>query len=49
MIVVGCKFLHFMNNEDQEVLGYKTQLDTNAVTSYREIKHLVTISIYDGF
>ena len=22
--VVGCKVLHFINNEDQEVLGYKT-------------------------
>ena len=21
---VGCKVLHFMHNEDQEVLGYKT-------------------------
>ena len=24
MIVVGCKVLHFINNEDQEALGYKT-------------------------
>ena len=22
--IVGCKILHFINNEDQEVLGYKT-------------------------
>ena len=24
--VVGYKYLHFINNEDQEVLGYKTQI-----------------------
>ena len=22
--IIGCKVLHFINNEDQEVLGYKT-------------------------
>ena len=49
MVVVGCKVFHFINNEDQEVLGYKTQRRTNAVASYREIKHLVTVSVFDGF
>ena len=24
--VVGYKYLHFINNEDQEVFGYKTQI-----------------------
>ena len=47
MVVVGYKILHFINNEDQEALNYKTQQHTNVVASYREIKHLVTI--YDGF
>ena len=31
MIVVGCKIFHFINDEDQEVLGYKTLWHTNAV------------------
>ena len=47
MVVVGCKILHFINNEDQEALSYKTQQHTNVVASYREIKHLVTISVYE--
>ena len=47
--VVGCKVLYFINSEDQEALGYKTQRRTNTVVSYREIKHLVTVSVYDGF
>ena len=49
MVIVGCKVLYFINNEDQEALSYKTQLRTNAVTSYREIKHLVIVFIYDSF
>ena len=36
MIVVGCKVLHFINDKDQEVLGYKTLWYTNVVASYRE-------------
>jgi len=34
--VVGCKVLHFINNEDYEALGYKTLWRTNAVASHRE-------------
>ena len=33
MIVVSYKVLHFINNEDQEVLGYKTLRHTNAIAS----------------
>ena len=36
MVVIGCKVLHFINNEDQEVLGYKTLWHINAVASHRE-------------
>ena len=35
MIVVDCKVLHFINNEDQETLGYKTLRRTNAVVLYK--------------
>ena len=35
MIVVGCNVLHFINDEDQEALGYKTLRHTNAVVSHR--------------
>ena len=35
MIVVSCKVLHFINDKDQEELGYKTLRHTNAVTSHR--------------
>ena len=33
--VVDCKILHFINNEDQEALGYKI-----LITSHRENKSL---------
>ena len=36
---VGCKVLHFINNEDQEALGYKTLWHTK-VASYRKNKSL---------
>ena len=36
MVVVACKVLHFINNEDFEELGYKTLWHTSAVTSYKE-------------
>ena len=49
MIVVGYKILHFINNDDQEALDYKTQRWTNVIASYREIKHLVTVSVYESF
>ena len=35
MIVVGYKVLHFINDEDQEVLGYKTLRRPNIVASYK--------------
>ena len=38
--VVSCKVLHFINNEDQEALGYKTLWRTSAVASHRENKSL---------
>ena len=40
MDVVGYKVLHFINNEDQETLGYKTLWRTNTVASHRENKAL---------
>ena len=40
MNVVGCKVLHFINNEDWEALDYKTLWCTNIVTSHREDKAL---------
>ena len=49
MIVVGYKILYFINNDDQEALDYKTQRWTNVIASYREIKHLVTVSVYESF
>ena len=38
--VVGCNVLHFINNEDQEALGYKTLWRINVVASHRENKSL---------
>ena len=34
--VVDCKVLHFISNEDQEALDYKTLWCINAVASYEE-------------
>ena len=42
---VGCKVLHFINNKDQEALGYKTLRRKNIVTSFKENKALVTFCI----
>ena len=42
---VGCKVLHFINNEDQEVLGYKTLRCKDTVASFRENKVSVTFCI----
>ena len=42
---VGCKVLHFINNEDQEALSYKTLRHKNAVASFRENKASVTFCI----
>ena len=35
LIVVGCKTLHFINDEDQEPLGYKTLRCTNTIASHK--------------
>ena len=42
---VGYKIFHFINNEDQEVLGYKTLRRKDAVASFIENKALVTFCI----
>ena len=42
---VGCKVLHFINNEDQETLGYKTIRRKDAVVFFRENKASVTFCI----
>ena len=41
MIFVGCKVLHFINDEDQEALCYKTLKRTNTVVSHRGLCILV--------
>ena len=47
--VVGCKVFHFINNEAQEALGYKTYRRANIVASHKEkINLLVSISMCDG-
>ena len=42
---VGCKVLHFINNENQEALGYKTLRHKDIVASFRENKASVTFCI----
>ena len=42
---VGCRVLHFINNEDQEALGYKTVRCKDVVASFRENKASVTFCI----
>lgn len=49
MIVVDCKVLHFINNEDHEALSYKTQTHINAVTSHRVYGLWVSVSVFDDF
>ena len=39
---VGYKVLHFISNEDQEALGYKTLRRKDAVASFRENKASIT-------
>ena len=36
MVVVDYKVFHFINNEDQEALGYKILWRTIAIASHRE-------------
>ena len=38
IIVIDCKVLHFINNEDLKAISYKTLWHTNAVASHRENK-----------
>ena len=42
---IGCKVLHFINNEDQEALGYKTLKCKDTVASFRENKASITFYI----
>ena len=42
---VGCKVLHFINNEDQEALGCKTLRRKDAVASFKENKASVIFCI----
>ena len=41
--IVGCKVIHFINNKDQEALGYKTLWRTK-----KKISLLVSVSVCDG-
>ena len=43
--IVGCKVLHFINNEGQEVLGYKTLKSKDVVASSKENKASITFYI----
>ena len=43
--IVGCKVLHFIDNEDQEALGYKTLRRKDVVASFKENKASVTFCI----
>ena len=49
MIVVGCKVLYFINDKDQEALGYKTLRRTNTIASHRVYEFWISISILDDF
>ena len=49
MIVVGCKVLHFINDEDQEALGSKALRHKNAETLHRVYEFWVSVSVYDSF
>ena len=42
---VGCKVLHFINNENQKALGYKTLRRKDVVASFRKNKASVTFCI----
>ena len=46
---VDCKVLHFINNEDQKALGYKTLRRKDAIASLRENKASVTFCICSPF
>ena len=49
MIVVSCKVLYFINNENQEAVGYKTLRRTNAIASHRIYEFWVSVCILDDF
>ena len=42
---VGYKVLHFINNEDQEALGYKTLRRKDVIASFKENKASVTFNM----
>ena len=42
---VGCKVLHFINNEDQEAPGYKTLRRKDAIASFKENKASIIFCI----
>ena len=42
---IGCKVLHFINNENQEALNYKILRRKDTVASFRENKASVTFCI----
>ena len=46
---VGYKILHFINDENQEALGYKTLRRTNAVASHKVYEFWVSDSVLDNF
>ena len=48
IIVVGYKILHLKNDKDQEALGYKILLCTNAIILTEKIKLSVIVSECDG-
>ena len=49
MVVVGCKVLHFIKNEDVKALGYKILWRINTVALIEKISLLVSVSVYNGF
>ena len=48
-IIVGYKVLHFINDEDQEALGYETLRRINVVSSRRVYKFQISIFVLDDF
>ena len=46
---IGCKVFHFINNENQKTLSYKTLRRKDVVTSFRENKVSVTFCMYSSY
>ena len=49
LIVVGCKILHFINDEDKKEFSYKALKCTNTVASHRVYEFWVSVSVFDDF